>query len=612
MLRSGWLGYVAIAAVTGTAYANSFSAAQVFDGVKFIDEYAGIRRLWPPWGWLATNRPVAFFTFALNYALHGTQVWGYHAVNLAIHVGAACVLVALVRDTLGSPRLAARYGGHAGGLALAVAMLWAVHPLQTQSVTYVYQRLESLMGLFFLATLYGFQRAGRARRPLAWYAASLGAWLLALGSKEVAAAAPLVILWYDRVFLAESWLEIARRRWAYYVFMLLVLFVAALVVAWRWSMYVGGGIGTVEGVSWWQYAVSQPGVLLRYLRLSLWPAGQCLDYGWPVAQGRAEIVVPALAVGTLVACVLWCALRRPSLGFLGGWFFLILSPTSTVVPICDLAFEHRMYLSLAAVVTIVVLGTYGLLHQPWLSGWLGSQRPLVGGLALATAVAALTVATALRNEVYQSERSVWSDTVEKAPKNPRGYVNLGHTFEEKGDLRRAGALYRKALHLAPEMAAVNYNLANILADQAPEEAIRLYRIALKGQPDFIGAHDNLATLLARQGRIQEALGHSAFVVRARPEDADAHFNMAQVLTPIDRNRAEEQYRAALRLRPDHAYAHYNLAMLLAQRARYAESKEHLRRALGVNPNWPEAQAKLTALERIQDPPLAIHGARAAP
>ena len=148
MFRSGWLGYSAIAAATGMAYANSFSAAQVFDGLKFIDEYAGIRQLWPPSGWLATNRPVVFFTFAVNYAMHGTEVWGYHAVNLAIHVLAACVLLALIRDTLASPRLAARYGTHAGSLALAVAMLWAVHPLQTQSVTYVYQRLESLMGLF--------------------------------------------------------------------------------------------------------------------------------------------------------------------------------------------------------------------------------------------------------------------------------------------------------------------------------------------------------------------------------------------------------------------------------------------------------------------------------
>jgi Tfp pilus assembly protein PilF len=606
------LGCLAIAAVTGMAYANSFSAAQVFDGVTFIDEYAGIRRLWPAWGWLQTNRPVTFFTFALNYAMHGTQVWGYHAVNLAIHVGAACVLLALVRDTLASPRLAAKYAAHASGLALAVAMLWAVHPLQTQSVTYVYQRLESLMGLLFLTSLYCFQRGGRARRPLVWYAASLGAWLLALGSKEVAATAPLVILWYDRVFLAESWLDLARKRWAYYVSMLAVLFAAAMVLVWRWSMYVGGGIGTVKGVSWWQYAISQPGVILHYLRLSLWPAGQCIDYGWPVARGTAEMVFPALAIGALVGSTLWCTRRRPALGFLGAWFFIILAPTSTVLPIRDLAFEHRMYLSLAAVMALVVFGTRELLNRAWPAGQPGSRRPLAGGLALAAAVVALSVATALRNQVYQSERSVWLDTVQKAPENARGYVNLGHTFEEEGDLRRAGALYRRALDLAPDQAAVNYNLANILADRAPQEAIRLYRVALQCDPDFVDAHDNLATLLARQGDVREALGHSEIVLRARPEDADAHYNMAQVITPIDRKRAEEQYRAALRLRPDHAYAHYNLAMLLARQARFAESREHLRKALSVNPNWPEARAKLVDLERVRDAPAANRDGRDTP
>ncbi len=161
MLAAGLLVPAAVA-----VFSNSFAGPFVFDGEGFIEQNPAIRALWPPSApMLDTNRPVGLWSFALNYAVGGLNVWGYHAANLVIHLAAALVLFAVVRRTLSRGRLAARFGPAAFGLALAVALLWLVHPLQTQSVTYIYQRYESLMGLWFLLTLYCFIRGAEGDCP---------------------------------------------------------------------------------------------------------------------------------------------------------------------------------------------------------------------------------------------------------------------------------------------------------------------------------------------------------------------------------------------------------------------------------------------------------------
>ncbi|MFZ5828801.1 MAG: hypothetical protein ACOY3P_01870, partial [Planctomycetota bacterium] len=319
----------------------------VFDGRGLVLESGAIRQLWPPLV-VGSNRPVGLYSFAVNYALHGEHVAGYHLTNIAIHVVAAWLLFEIVRRGLRSSRLEGRYDFVAGPLALTAAMLWLVHPLQTQSVTYLYQRYESLMGMFFLLAVYGFFRAQESARPHLCYAGSVIAFALGVATKEVAVVAPAVILWLDRALFAHSWRELWRRRWAYYATMSALLLAPAAFIFSSRDFYRGGGVLTDE-VSSFDYALSQPAVVLHYLRLSFWPAGQVLDYAWPVAVPPTEIALPLLAIGLLIGLTIWAAVRAPAMGALGGWFFLILAPTSSFAPIKDLAFEHRMYLPLAAV-----------------------------------------------------------------------------------------------------------------------------------------------------------------------------------------------------------------------------------------------------------------------
>jgi tetratricopeptide (TPR) repeat protein len=593
-LRQQLLAALCIVAVGLTIYANSFSAPLVFDAKDYILIHVAKRPLWPPWSAMGdTNRPVAVLSFVANYRLHGPEVWGYHAVNLAIHLAAAWVLFDLVRRTLSLPPTSPRYGKAAWPLALTVALLWMVHPLQTQSVTYIYQRFESLMGLFFLLSIYCLLRGATSGRPGWWYGASIASCLLAMGSKEVAATLPLVLVWYDRVFLAPSWRDLLKRRWGLYAALGGTLVFAAALVLSSMQLYRGGGVLFVDQTSPWQYALTQPGVLLHYLRLSIWPQGQCLDYGWPVTRSAAEAVLPAILLLGLLAATAWCVVRRPAWGFIFGCFFLILAPTSSFFPIRDPAFEHRMYLPLAAVVIAIVLGSYEIARHPALKRWITpSRRKAAYAVAVLAAVIALGTATVLRNRVYRSEVALWRDVVQKAPRNPRGHNSLGAALDQLGQVDAAVRCFRQALRLRPDYPRAHYNLATALTQSDPEAAIHHYRRALEDHPHNAKAHSNLGAVLAQTVDVNGAIDHLQTALEINPESAEAHNNLGRVLAASKPEQAADHLRAALRINPDYPDAHNNLAVVLERLGRMEESAEHYRRAIELNPEFAGAHFNL--------------------
>ena len=355
----------------------------------------------------------------------------YHAGNLLIHLLAALTLFGIVRRTLLLPMLRDRFAGTSTGLATAAALIWALHPLQTESVTYIVQRAESLMGLCYLLTLYGVIRGASSERPRPWYAAAVAACVLGMGAKEVMATAPIVVLLYDRAFLSGSFRETFRRRGALYLGLAATwALLGALMLLYQGAGGAGFGISTVAP---WRYALTQPGVILYYLRLSFWPQPLCLDYSWPLATEFRQAAPEAIALAALLAATAWAVVRRPALGFLGAWFFLILAPTSSVMPIDDACFEHRMYLSLAAPVVAAVVGV--CLAAERLSRRPGesqeARKRLAFGIAALLALCAaagLGAMTLRRNAQYRSEFSIWEDTVHKRPENPRAWGNLGDAY----------------------------------------------------------------------------------------------------------------------------------------------------------------------------------------
>ena len=296
--RGAWLGAALLALAAVAVYYNSFSAAFVFDDLSWIENNPAIRHLWPIWPLLSLSdpviggRPVVSLTLASNYAIGGTDVRGYHVVNLAIHILAAWTLFAVVRRTLLRPKLAERFAHSATPLAFAAALLWTVHPLQTESVTYIVQRTESLAALFYLLTLYCVIRgAESAGRGTGWYVAAVASCALGMATKETVATTPVVVLLYDWIFLSGSLRAALAQRGKLYAALAATWgIVAAVLISTNFhNNTAGSGAG---GFTPWNYFLTQPSVLVHYLRLVFWPTGQCLDYGWPPASGRPESFGP--------------------------------------------------------------------------------------------------------------------------------------------------------------------------------------------------------------------------------------------------------------------------------------------------------------------------------
>ena len=590
---AGWLLPLLLIGIGLAAYSNSFEGAFLLDDETRIVNNPQIRQLWPPWGAMAqSSRPILQLSLALNYAVGGVNPWGYHAFNLAVHILAGLPLFGIVRRMLESDNLRARYGGASLWLAMAVAGIWLVHPLQTESVTYIIQRAESLMGLFFLLTLYCGIRACHSPHPRRWCIAAVLACALGMGSKEVMVSAPILTWLYDRVFISRSAGETFRRRWGLY---------AGLAATW---FVLGASLATnraeeqtfmVAGLNPWSYAVTQCEVIVHYLRLAAWPNPLVFDYAWPIAKPLSSVVPSAAVVLALLAGTVLALRQRGWVGFWGAWFFLVLAPTSSIMPIADVAFEHRMYLPLAAVVAVVVIGGHDLLER--LGRRLRASGNLRGWVEAGLAVAAVAVLgneTVRRNEDYRSELAMWSDTVAKRPDNPRAHSNLGYALGHQGKLEEAIAHYSEALRLKPDNVDVQNNLGSALRDQGRiEEAIAHLTEALRLNPNHADAQYNLGSALSDQGRIEEAIAHLTEALRLKPTYAEAQNNFGAAL--YRQGKLEEaiaHYSEALRLKPNYVDAQYNLSSALIDLGRNGEAVAHLTEALRLNPNHADAHNSL--------------------
>ncbi len=538
------------------AYHNSLRGPFIFDDGPSITDNPHLHHLWPlntvlsapPYS-TVNGRPTVCLTLALNYALGGLNVWGYHAFNLVVHLASTLLLFGILRRTFAGKKLRDRFGTASTGLAAMIALLWELHPLQTECVDYVVQRTELLMGLFLLLTLYCTLRGSQSTHPRKWYLAAIGACALGMGSKEVMVSAPLIVLLYDRVFLASSFRESWRQRGALYIGLAATWLILAMLVATTPHSRTGFGI---NGLTSWDYLKTEAGVVAYYLRLAVWPRPLAIDYeDWPIAFSLMDWLVPGIAIVGLLGATLWALRNRPSMGFLGAWFFLILAPTSSFLPnVGEVAADRRMYLPLAALITLAVTGTF-ILGKRSISatGRLAALGWVVGGFVMLL-FASMTIQ---RNRDYRSELTIWQDTVAKRPANPRAHDNLGIILAQLGNAPDAITQYELALRIDPRVSEPHYNLANALWQTGRrDEALGQYQEALRINPGDIKAHTKLGNVLQQIGRPQEAI---------------------------------EQYKQALQINPDYADAHNNLGVALVGRDRISEGITHYQQALQINPTF---------------------------
>jgi len=674
------------------AYHDSLGNPFVFDDIPSIVENPSIRRLWPLGPILApsgadgltvSGRPVLNLSLAVNYAMSGLDVWSYHALNLLIHALAGLALFGVLRRTLrgaadsqpdnapgGFPLRAsipAFLREEATSLSFAAALLWTVHPLQTESVAYVIQRAESLMGLFFLLTLYCFIRSatgtadvangdrpsqparqgcsprgrpapqspgcptalpsgvcrwlpllnreachrGGFRGPL-WAFLSVLSCALATGTKEVAAVAPLVVLLYDRTFIAGSIREAWRRRRAYYIALALTWVpVAAFLATTGWNR--GGSAGFDIGIPAGAYWLTQFPALIRYLSVSVWPHPLIFENG-AFSTSLAEAIPGAVVGAGLAAATLVGLWRRAAVGFLGAWVFLLLAPTSVVPGAVQMIVEHRMYLPLASVISAGLIALRVLAQG--LSPGRGLATTLSVALALALPLAGLTIQ---RNRVYRSDLALWSDTVAKSPESAVAQCCLATAQFHRGEMREAAGHNLIALRLNPSLVQAHYNLG--LIHQAmgdPEEASARFAAAIHVNPRFFPAYYQSGITLLQSNRIKEAgdrFEQVVDLVQTLPESQRewAQHTLGLALFHLGRvDEAVSRYREALRLQPDRADVESDLGAALFHLGRVSESMDCFRKALQIDPKMADAHFNLgLACQRLGRPEDALEHYAAA-
>ena len=574
------LGVVAAGVI---AYANSFSGPFIFDDTSSITTNPGIFHFWhPSQAGLHPTRYLADLSFALNYSLSGFNATDFHVTNLLIHLTAALLLYGVVQRSLALPRFGDRYRTSGPWLASGVAALWVAHPLQTESVTYIVQRIEALMGLFYLLTLYCFIRGLTSSRPRGWMDGAVAACALGMGTKEIMVTAPFMLYLYDAVLVSSSWLAPLRQRGKVHVALLLTIGIFAMLFLRLLTLADTPGSLVPSAVTPLEYARTQLGVVAHYLRLAFVPYPLCLDYRWELAESWREVMLPGLLWAVLGMATLWTVIRRHPLAFPSVAFFAVLAPTSSFLPLPDAAFEHRMYLPLAAVLAIAVVGAYTLLQSALGGRDAGRRLPVLAGIAITALVVTLVGMTRARNLDYRSDESMWRDVIRKRPDNHRAYVGLSYSLLGDDRYPEAIAVCTNMLARLPDLSGVSTNELAAM----PRYLCNMYAMG----------HLNWGIAELNLNRLEVARGHYALALRAAPDSARAHNNLAYVLFREGHlAEAAQQWRETLTLDVRNARALCFLGLVAGRQGRFAEAAAYFRRSLTTKPDLHFARAQLAWL-----------------
>jgi Flp pilus assembly protein TadD len=649
-VRGWWWHACVIAVASIVTYWNGRHGPFISDDLVSISGSSQIHKLWdigvvfPERDTSFAGRPLVNISFAINYALGGLDVRGYHVVNILVHAVCALFVYTLVRRTLQLPSLAGRFGTSAGRLAFASALIFAVHPLNSETVDYLSQRTESMMALFFLLTIYCAVRAVDASRRAVWSTLAVASSALGMACKESMATVPVILALYDRVYVFESWRDALRARWRLY---------AGLAATWLVLVALlstnprGETSGFAAAVTPWTYLLNQTVILTQYFRLVLWPRSLAAEYGWTLPLSLGDVWLHAVLVVALLMLVGVALLKWPRVGFAGAWVFITLAPTSSIVPIAnEVGRECRMYLPMVALSALAVVGVA--------AAWQGAapdrlrtspRAPLIGMSAAFVIVAVLAAETIVRNRDYRSALALYRTMVDRWPTSRTRHI-LASALQAEG--RRAEAM--EQLRLAADAVPwARYDLGLALfeegrLDEAVEhlqkvidiwtspprshphwqrplrvhawvsrrtigkaralqgrwaEASEQFRLTLALAPREPETMTLLAEALVKQKLFDEAVAAYREYLALRPNDAVALTNFGFALLNIDKlDEAVVMFRRAAELKP--AIAELNLANALFDSGKMDEALVHARKAVSVTPNDPGAHDVLGRT-------LAVHG-----
>jgi tetratricopeptide (TPR) repeat protein len=610
-------------------YGRSLHAPFIFDDELTIETNPSIVRLWPPIGSSqergplnppkelpTSGRPLVNLSVAVNYYFGGENPVGYRVLNIVLHWLSAVVLLGIVRITLRLPFFDGRFDDSTADLlALTTALWWAVHPLQTETVVYITQRTELMVGFFYLATLYASLRYWTAELPAArkrWLVIAGLACMAGMACKEVMVSAPLVVLLFEWTFIAGSFRNAMKTSWRLYLALALGWI---LLFALNYPSPRGATAGLHLGIWPIAYWLTQTKVLLMYLKLVVWPWPLAIHYSFPYLNNLGEAwpwLAPAVILGVVMVVLAWW---RNSIGFVGVATVLILSPTMIVPIITEVAAERRMYLPLAAITPVMVVGIYGLLVRARRA--LGATRVVrasSSGRRKEMAVVGVVVAIVLgivsirRLAAYDSVLILWQDAAAVQPSDPVVLNNVGMALLRTDRYEDARQQFERVLELSPHWLVAQRNFADTFAAAGQfSEAAEHFQEVLKEHPDDAQSWNSLGRSLLRIGRYEEAVAAFQRAIRCNPDYGDAYNNLGNELSR-ERRYAEALpiYEEAIRSNPGLANAHYNLGLVMAILGRGPEAIEQWQITLRLSPNFAEAHSNLgTALNNLGRPEEAV-------
>ena len=578
-----------VCAVTLVVYANALRAGFVWDDVNIIVGNPLIKSLAQLPSLLTSPllpateyyRPVQGVTFLVDYHLFGATPAGFHLTSVAIHAAVGVLFYLVGARLLGEPLA-----------ALFAALLFVVHPVHTEAVTYLSGRSDPLAALFLLASLWWFLQPGRV-------VLSLAAFLLALLSRETTMGLlPLFVL-VDVVdarrrgeSLRGTWGRRIARRYLPYVALV------ALYVATRWLLLTPEAITTeTAALSLPTRLLTMTKVVVQYVAVLLFPWDLHMERVVPPAASPLDpAVLGATALIGLVAAALvrWRRSLWP-LAFGFAWFALALLPVANVVPLATFMAEHWLY--------VPSLGLF--LAAGWVLARLAARAGRPAAITLCTVLlVALGARTAVRNLDWQDERSIYESTLRLAPESARVHTNLGRVYWLAHDTERATTEFMRAIELRPNhwQTADAHNLLGIIHQQQgrQQEAFAEFRRAIELNRRSPAAYVNLATTLQALGRLDEARGALETALVLDPRAADAHTNLGTMFFNAgDLPRAREHYLRAIALDPENPEAHNNLGSVYFNEGRPDLAEREFRASLQLNPNQPMVQQNLGVAVRAQ-------------
>ena len=625
-------------------YSNTFGSPLVFDDEIFIindnavhmTELSGDAIKTAAVDGRPRHRYLPNISFALNYYFGKLNPFGYHLVNLIIHLLSGIFLFFFIKNTLRvsfknpealiiastlynrwdgvyphpkregmkpSPKMnktmigAFDYKTNPDVIAFFTALIWIVQPVGTQSVTYICQRMASMVAMFYILSLLLYVKGRMAMRqtpadririkPGLFFSGSFLAAFCAIATKENAGTLPLVILLYEWFFFQDLKLKWSRRQILWITFFAIVF---TGVVFWYmgenpmrriFASYNRRNFSLIERV------MTEWRIVVYYISLFIWaPPGRLnLDHDYPLSLSPVHPATTMIALTAILVLFAWAAYAAKKdrlIAFAILWFFITQATESTVIGI-ELVFEHRTYIPFMLISLLFVVAIFRMVKN----------RPMAYGLLIAT-VLVFSAWTYQRNQIWQNPIAFWTDCAVKSPDKQRPQNNLGIALFDAGDISKAVTQYEKAIQIDPNVADAHNNLGYLFFKQGKaDEAVQCFRRALALNPNYVDAINNLGNALFKQGKTNEAIQSFRRALALNPDLADAHNNLGNVLFKQgETDKAIQLFRRALALNPDLADAHNNLGNAFFKLGKIEDAFQSFYRALALNPDHIEAHNNL--------------------